>query len=286
MLLRLRSNGGSTNVHGHASIRILDESRVAASLVDPQTLVRQTTARDSSGRIVDNSAFGAGWVGGYGWREVDSFLGLECLFAASSRRVARRPSMVRGGACGGRRRRCGRRNGRGVHSRSKRFSVDGVGHSHGGRRSRDRGGVERAGNACTEDFDPRRSSPGPRRNLLVWTWEALRQKCLPIGSFCREGPRAGVPIWYPVRVRIARSWSSRNVLRKVWDSIPSKLFCVSSFRRSRTHCGSQSLLCSTMPAGKRAVVYVEFPDDFLRGALARVRRQRTASEYRLPVSDR
>ncbi|CAG7555865.1 unnamed protein product, partial [Fusarium equiseti] len=93
----------------------------------------------------------------------------------------------------------------------------------------------------------RRSSPGPRRNLLVWTWEALRQKCLPIGSFCREGPRAGVPIWYPVRVRIARSWSSRNVLRKVWDSIPSKLFCVSSFRRSRTHCGSQSLLCATMP---------------------------------------
>ncbi|MBP2521867.1 hypothetical protein [Rhodococcus sp. PvP104] len=36
---------GATNVHGHASIRILDESRVAASLVDPQTLVRQTTGR-------------------------------------------------------------------------------------------------------------------------------------------------------------------------------------------------------------------------------------------------
>ncbi|MGV0153800.1 type VII secretion-associated protein [Rhodococcus sp. GB-02] len=53
---------GSTNVHGHASIRILDESRVASSLVDAQTLVRQTTVRDSSGRIVDNSAFGAGWV--------------------------------------------------------------------------------------------------------------------------------------------------------------------------------------------------------------------------------
>jgi type VII secretion-associated protein (TIGR03931 family) len=83
---------GSTNVHGHASIRILDESRVAASLVDPQTLVRQTTARDSSGRIVDNSAFGAGWVG-----DTDGAKSIPSLDsnASSPRRV--------GGRRGGRR---------------------------------------------------------------------------------------------------------------------------------------------------------------------------------------
>ncbi|MER2221429.1 MAG: type VII secretion-associated protein, partial [Rhodococcus sp. (in: high G+C Gram-positive bacteria)] len=83
---------GSTNVHGHASIRILDESRVASSLVDPQTLVRQTTARDSSGRIVDNSAFGAGWVG-----DSDDAMSITSMdsTASSPRRV--------GGRNGGRR---------------------------------------------------------------------------------------------------------------------------------------------------------------------------------------
>ncbi|WGV51521.2 type VII secretion-associated protein [Rhodococcus erythropolis] len=84
---------GSTNVHGHASIRILDESRVASSLVDPRTLVRQTTARDSSGRIVDNSAFGAGWVG-----DPDGAMSIPSVdsTASSPRRV--------GGWHGGRRR--------------------------------------------------------------------------------------------------------------------------------------------------------------------------------------
>ncbi|RQO52343.1 type VII secretion-associated protein [Rhodococcus sp. KBW08] len=83
---------GSTNVHGHASIRILDESRVASSLVDAQTLVRQTTARDSSGRIVDNSAFGAGWVG-----DSDGAMSITSMdsTASSPRRV--------GGRNGGRR---------------------------------------------------------------------------------------------------------------------------------------------------------------------------------------
>lgn len=237
---------GSTNVHGHASIRILDESRVAASLVDPQTLVRQTTARDSSGRIVDNSAFGAGWVG-----DTDGAKSIPSLDsnASSPRRV--------GGWRGGRR------------WFAAALAVVAVAGAVAGTvvvSTRDRNDSRLTGSvtATAEDeveiveASKEQETPAPKTSISSIESGATPELTrVDVGSVAAEvpsdwkllsrGPRAGVPIWYPVRVRIARSWSSRNVLRKVWDSIPSKLFCVSSFRRSRTHCGSQSLLCSTMP---------------------------------------
>ena len=252
---------GSTNVHGHASIRILDESRGGC-----------VSGGSSDARSPDNRAgqFGTNrrqfgfWrrVGRrYGWREVDSFLGLECLFAASSRRVARRPSMVRGGACGGRRRRCGRRNGRGVHSRSKRFSVDGVGHSHGGRRSRDRGGVERAGNACTEDFDlvdrvrghagTYSCGRGSVAAEVPSDWKLLSRGTSSGRTDLVPGSGADRKI-VVIEKRLAEGVG--------FDSVEAVLRQQFSTFEDPLRFAEFAVLDDA--AGKRAVVYVEFPDDF------------------------
>lgn len=53
---------GSRRIHGYKGIRILDESRIVCSLVDPRVRVDTFTAEALAGRTVDNSAFGDQWV--------------------------------------------------------------------------------------------------------------------------------------------------------------------------------------------------------------------------------
>ncbi|OYD68996.1 type VII secretion-associated protein [Rhodococcus sp. OK302] len=53
---------GSRSIHGYASVRVLDESRIVRSIVDPRVRLDAVTAENSAGRAVDNSAFGDRWV--------------------------------------------------------------------------------------------------------------------------------------------------------------------------------------------------------------------------------
>lgn len=54
--------GGSRSIHGYASVRVLDESRIVRSIVDPRVRLESVTAESLAGRAVDNSAFGDRWV--------------------------------------------------------------------------------------------------------------------------------------------------------------------------------------------------------------------------------
>ncbi|MFE4501434.1 type VII secretion-associated protein [Rhodococcus sp. NPDC056743] len=53
---------GSRSIHGYASVRVLDESRIVRAIVDPRVRLESVTAENSAGRAVDNSAFGDRWV--------------------------------------------------------------------------------------------------------------------------------------------------------------------------------------------------------------------------------
>ncbi|MGG7104510.1 type VII secretion-associated protein [Rhodococcus sp. 24CO] len=53
---------GSRSIHGYASVRVLDESRIVRAIVDPRVRLESVAAENSAGRAVDNSAFGDRWV--------------------------------------------------------------------------------------------------------------------------------------------------------------------------------------------------------------------------------